>query len=264
MHRPPTQTLYLACYILLCVALLPFLSGISSAEEDPSPIRNVILFVGDGMGTAHIEAASYYATNTAVGLTMQTAPIQNEMVVISPDQPPDSAATGTALATGRAVSNGLISQLPDGTRLETLLEHYQARCKSTGLVTTAFLTHATLATFAAHEPSRFNYRQIARDYLLETRPRLLFGGGGNGLNPAETASLGYAVVTDRTGWDAVVAADTTRLSAQFGDDHFPFALDGYTADEPTLAEMTARALAILEDDPDGFFLVVESSRIEDA
>lgn len=237
---------------------------VSRAQSEAPPIRNVILFIGDGMGAGHVASASYYATNTAVGLTMHTAPAQGDMIVISPDRPPDSAAAGTALATGRTVNNGVVSQLPDGTPLETLVEHYQARCKSTGLVTTAFLTHATPATFAAHEASRFNYRQIARDYLLGTRPRLLFGGGGNGLTAAETASVGYEVITDSVGWNEYEFATAQRVSAQFGDGHFPFVLDGYADNQPTLDEMTAQALAVLEQDPDGFFLLVESSRIEDA
>jgi alkaline phosphatase len=251
-------------WLIVWIGLVWWGGRLTLAQTEPPPIRNVILFVGDGMGMAHVEAASYFATNTAVGLTMQTAPVQGEMVIISQDAPLDSAAGGTIIATGRRVPNGFVSELPDGTPLETILEHYQARCKSTGLVTTAFLTDATPATFAAHESSRFNYRQIARDYLLETRPRLLFGGGGYQLSPDETTAVGYDVVVDRAGWDALDPVTATRVSAQFADGPFPFVLDGYTDNQPTLSEMTMQALDILADDPDGFFLLVESGRIEDA
>ena len=87
------------------------------------------------------------------------------------------------MATGVKVNSGVISMAypGDGSELETLLEYFATQGKRTGLVTTTFITHATPATFGAHEPSRNNTTEIAGDYLNQTRPNVLLGGGGNGL-----------------------------------------------------------------------------------
>lgn len=242
----------------------------TAAEAAPT---NVILLIGDGMGPAQVDAASMYASGITGTLSFESAPFQAEMTTHSADSSlTDSAASATAMATGYKVDNRVISvQRPgDGSELETLLEHFQVRCKRTGLVATSYVTHATPAAFGAHEPDRGNFAEIAGDYLAQTRPNVILGGGGQGMSPAAAMSAGYTVVTDRIGLQSVGPMTVTHLSGQFGDGHMAYEYDYYTGTtdfydtNPHLVEMAQAALDMLDDDPDGFFLMIEGSRIDHA
>ena len=229
--------------------------------------KNVFFFIGDGMGFEQVKAAGMYANGEAGTLPFEAFPYQAEMTTYSADDPvTDSAASGTALATGSKVNNGVISMAypGDGSELYTLLEYFKDRGKSTGLVTTTYMTHATPAAFGAHEPNRSNYTEIATDYLNQTRPNVLYGGGTNGMSPASAASAGYTVVTDRAGMQALDTETVTMVSGQFGSTHLPYEYDGDWTSLPHLSEMTTSALAILDNDPDGFFLMVEGGKIDHA
>ena len=244
----------------------------TGAACQPQP-TNIILLIGDGMGAQQVAAAGAFA-----GRPMAFEGFEHTgwMTTHSADSPvTDSDAAGTAMATGYKVDNGLIclagQMNPDyraGDELPTILERLQARGKATGLVTTTHMTHATPAAFAAHEPSRRNYDQIAADYLNQSRPDILLGGGGKGLTPAAARQAGYTVVTDRAGMQAIGDDGRTvpKLSGQFGSGHMPFEHDGPDGYKtlPHLSEMTATALKLLDNDPDGFFLMVEGGRIDHA
>ena len=228
--------------------------------------RNVILFIGDGMGFEHVKAAGMYLHGQPGTLFFETLPYQAEMITLAAGGGiTDSAAAATAMATGTKVRNGVISMaIPGpGGELLTALEIAEARSKRTGLVTTTNITDATPAAFAAHEPSRRYYSAIAAEYLQQTRPDVLFGGGGNGLSPQDADEAGYAVITTA---DELAALDTeteTMVSGQFGSGPMPFELDGL-GELPHLSQMTAAALDILDGDPDGLFLMVEGGRIDHA
>lgn len=235
--------------------------------------KNIILLIGDGMGPAEVDAASMYAGGVTGTLSFESAPFQAEMTTHAADNAvTDSAAAATAMATGYKVNNGVISvqQPGDGSELETLLEYFQARCKSTGLVATSYVTHATPAAFGAHEPARGNLDEIADDYVTQTRPNVILGGGGHGMSPAAAMNAGYTVVTDRVGLQSIGAMSVTHLSGQFGDGHMAYEYDYYTGTtnfydtNPHLAEMAQASLDMLDDDPDGFFLMIEGSRIDHA
>ena len=84
----------------------------------------------------------------------------------------------------------------DGSERETILEKLRDQGRRSGLVTTTYITHATPAGFGAHESSRDNNSQIAGDYLNQTRPDLLFGGGENGISTTAATLAGYSVATN--------------------------------------------------------------------
>jgi len=229
----------------------------------PVAPRVVILMIGDGMGYEAVRAAHLYS---GANLSFEKMPYRGSVTTHPADGlGTDSAAASTAMATGRKVNVGVISQaLPgNGEDLVTLLEEQAALGKRTGLVTTSYLTDATPAGFGAHEPSRSNYLFIAGDYLNQTHPNLLLGGGGAGLSPLETISAGYTSVTDRPGLQALDLNSLEYVSGQFGDGAMPYELDG-VGSLPHLSEMTAAALDLLENDPDGFFLMVEGGNIDHA
>jgi alkaline phosphatase len=246
---------------VIMAGLLP--SSVRVASAHPA---NVILFIGDGMGFEQVRAAAMYASGTEGTLSFELFPYRAETRTKSADSSiPDSAAAATAIATGVKVNNGVISMaLPgDGRELETLLEYFRDRGKSTGLVTTTYLTHATPACFAAHEPSRDNLAQIAADYLQQTVPQVMLGGGGNGLESVSVSQAGYTVVADRGEMQSQDTETVVRLCGLFGTAHLPYEYDG-VGTLPHLSEMTSTALDILDNDPDGFFLVVEGGRIDHA
>ena len=224
--------------------------------------RNIILFIGDGMGLSHIEAAQMYS---GAPLSFETMPFKTSVVTHSWTHPiTDSAAAATAMATGVKVANRVVSMdIPgDESDLETALEYYRDQGRTTGLVTSAFMTHATPAAFAAHEPERNNYDEIGLDYL-QTRPNVMLGGGANGMNVATAQAAGYTVVTDRDGLMTLDTDTETYVSGQFGSDHLPYEYDGLGG-LPHLSEMTTVALDLLDNDDDGFFLMVEGAKLDHA
>ncbi len=244
------------------LTMMTVLTGLLCAVYAGS-IRNVILCIGDGMGPEQVKAARLY---NGADLFFESFPYKTTMSTASANSSvTDSAAAATAMATGIKVNNGVISvQLPgDGSELETLLEYYQARGKSTGLVTTSYITHATPASFGAHNTSRNNNNQIAGDYLNQTKPNVLMGGGANGMTYSDATNAGYTVVTDTNELFALDTDLETFVSGQFGSYHLPYEADGLGT-LPHLHQMAQVALDILDNDPDGFFLMLEGARIDHA
>lgn len=227
--------------------------------------KNVILFIGDGLGSEQIRAAGMYRSGAAGTLAFESFPFKGTVSTRNAEgRVTDSAAAATAMATGVMVSNGVLSiALPgNGMPLATILEILKAEGKHTGLVTTTFLPHSTPAAFAAHEPSRENYPGIVAAYLGPSRPNVLLGGGAH-MTEADARQAGYVVVTDRDGLMAVDTENVSHVCGLFGDGHLPFEYDGLGS-MPHLSEMTEGALRILDNSPDGFFLMVEGGRIDHA
>jgi alkaline phosphatase len=239
-----------------------FIGNLALAGGAAAMPSSVILFIGDGMGAGQVAAAGLYAGGA---LSFEAFPYQGQVTTYSASSAiTDSAAAATAMATGRKVNNGVISTaIPgDGAELRTVLEKAADAGKSTGLVTTTSITHATPAAFAAHEPSRSNNAQIAQDYLTQTQPNVLLGG--NGFMSGATAA-GYTVVSDAAGLQALDTDNTTFVSGQFAGGDMTYELDrAPTTTQPHLSDMTAVALDMLDNDPDGFFLMVEGGRIDHA
>jgi alkaline phosphatase len=181
----------------------------------------------------------------------------------------DSAASGTAYATGHKTRNGAISVAPSGEPLKTVLEYAEERGMATGLVATCSITHATPAVFASHVESRDNYLEIAHQ-MAASGADVLFGGGWSyflpasepggarrdGLNLLEELRTRMPVALSVEEFRALPEIDAA--AALFTPEHPP------TADvrEPGLAELTERALEILSRDADGFFLMIEGSQID--
>ncbi|MBU4459011.1 MAG: alkaline phosphatase [Verrucomicrobia bacterium] len=261
--------------------------GHSAGATQPA---NVIVMIGDGMGPEHVRAASFFAHGREGGLCMESLPHRAVVVTCPAYTVPsgtnpaaatpkvtDSAAAGTAIATGRKVYNSVLSvALPgDGKPIPTALENAAAAGKKTGLVTTAHLTDATPSAFGAHVKSRKMAKEIALDYLERSRPNLLLGGPDKDKKVSLTVkgggAAGYKVVTDRNGLQALLADPPDHILGLFGEggpmgyefDHATTTRKEYDR-IPHLPEMTKAALDILARSPKGFFLMVEGACIDKA
>src|SRR5262249_21144806 len=149
------------------------------------PVRNLILAIGDGMGEAQVKAG---------GQPFPKFPYQGFVTTCSLSGITDSAASATTMATGEKTLNGRIGLSAKGEALPTILELAAASGRATGLLTTTEITHGTPAPFAAHQMSRESADAIAQEYLTQSRPNLLLGGGKKFFPEALLAHSGYQVV----------------------------------------------------------------------
>lgn len=220
----------------------------------------VILFIGDGMGFEHVAAASLYQSGTRGLSFMESLPVQGRLRTASFSGITDSAAGATAMATGAKTYNGRLGLDRDGLQVESLVELARDRGMATGVVTTDELVGATPSAFVVHVEDRGDEDEIASAWV-GALPDLAFGGGYlvfEELLPEVDAQ----VVTDADGLAAAVP-DGRPVLGLFADATFPYVSEGYDT-QPDLATMTEAALAWLDSDPDGFFLVVEGARIDHA
>jgi alkaline phosphatase len=225
------------------------------------PPKNIVFCIGDGMGFNNVKAARYYV---GTNLCFENFPNQSTVMTYSANNPiTDSAASGTAMATGYKVDNGVISiaQPGDGHSYQTILEFLKMRGKATAIITTDLITDATPGTYGAHVSSRTMYSQIASHYLTNSRPNVVFGGGDASLNETSSTNAGYAYVTNAA---ALAAVDATNefVMGSFGMGALPYVYVGRGA-LPGLTNMVEKALDILSLDPDGFFMMMECSGNDD-
>ncbi|MDK2879322.1 MAG: alkaline phosphatase [Thermoanaerobacteraceae bacterium] len=192
----------------------------------------------------------------------------------------DSAPAATAMATGCKSHTGFIGTLPDVANMpgldpikpgeerrpvSTVLEAAKLKGLATGLVATSQIPHATPVGFSAHYPDRNNYELLIEQQVYNDID-VVFGGGYQYLQSrkdkenliAALKKMGYTYVTTR---DELLKLKGGKVWGMFAPVDMAFDLDR-AEHEPTLAEMTQKALEILSKDPDGFFLMVEGSKID--
>lgn len=228
--------------------------------------KNIILFIGDGMGVSQLTAAKYVKGE----LEIERLPVGGFSTTHCTDRfVTDSAAGGTALATGRKTSYGTVSQTPDGKPLQTALEAAEEKGKSTGLVCTSAITHATPASFSAHVPKRGMEPEIA-EQIAEQEIEVLFGGGlGFFLPQSEEGSLrkdDNDVRATLEKWMPLITTEAEfrevdtpeRIAGLFAANGLPNVSD----DRIPLEALTRKAIEILAQDKQGFFLMVEGSQID--
>ncbi|MBA2662506.1 MAG: alkaline phosphatase [Bradymonadaceae bacterium] len=246
----------------------PIEAGIVGGVERP---QNVIVLIGDGLGLSSLTAALYVRGH----LEMLAMPVKGLVATHGTDRVVnDSAATATALATGRRTRSGVVGMAPiDGElrSVETVLERAGARGLRTGLVTTTTLTHATPASFYAHHPDRKAEKAIAEFYMDMPQRISGYGGidvaiaGGSEIfgekRLAQLRERGVHVALEWSGEPLATDAPTLHLLAAGG---LPAAAQrhGVQASVPSLARMTDAAITSLSARQQGFFLMVEGGQID--
>src|SRR6056297_820153 len=222
--------------------------------------RNIILLIGDGMGISQLQAG--LTANRGRLFLENFKHIGFSKTHSSDNYITDSAAGGTAISTGVKTYNGAIGVDPEKNPVETILEKAEEKGLATGLVSTSSITHATPASFIAHQTSRNMYEEIAADFL-KTDIDVFIGGGYNhfanredGLNLIEKLKEnGYKVEQDISKIKKVKKGKLAGLTAP--------AHNARIEERGDMLEVaTETALNILKRNKKGFFLMVEGSQID--
>ncbi len=230
-------------------------------------------------------APSMAAYMTGVKTRNEVLAMDGDTLAVAPGK---DATTGVSNAVNNCPATG------NGSAATTLLELAIAKGRATGVVSTARLTHATPAATYAHVCHRNAEYEIARQAVpggagynaaLGNGVDVLLGGISQYWRPfnatsnragrpdgrdlvAELQTKGYTFVNDRSSFDAAPTAAGTRLIGLFdfaqSEGHMSYELDRDPAREPSLAEMTVKAMATLARNPKGYFLMVEGGRIDHA
>lgn len=291
---------------LVCTALLGTLGGLSKAHA--ADAKNVILFIGDGMGPTVLTATRLFKVGEEGDLEMMKLPQSARIKTFSHDaQTTDSAPSMAAYTTGVKMNNEVIAMSSDtravapskdangnkginnctsdnGSPVPTILELAKAAGKSVGAVTTTELTHATPAATYSHICHRDAAYAIAEQAVpggagfnqaLGDGVDVLMGGGANHWTPysasnkggradgrdltAELTARGYRYVTTK---DELSAVNSGKVLGLFSTkSHLDYELDrvakGAASTQPSLSEMTAKAIDLLSQNSQGYFLMVE-------
>ncbi|HRD20308.1 MAG TPA: alkaline phosphatase [Fervidobacterium sp.] len=232
-------------------------------------VKNVILLIGDGMGLSQV-----YLTQLAEGrpLEMTKTPYIGLVTTYSANTwVTDSAAAGTALAAGFKTNNGMIGMLPNGERVPTIAEILKMYGVKVGIISTSRITHATPASFYGHVNNRDLENDLAEQLSKSNFDVILGAGYGNFLPKslggkrtddknliANMVAQGYTYTNKRS---ELATLDGKKVIGLFASSHLaPVA--NRPSDQPTLDEMTSKALELLSKDGTPFFLMVEGSQID--
>lgn len=306
------------------VALTAGVSGkATSAAAAPanaahSKVKNVIYMIGDGWGYAHMNSASFYQYGKRDGQVYHDFPVKISMSTYphggSYDPKAawktfdyvnkgatDSAAAGTAMATGHKTKSGQVNMDPDGEPLRTIMHHAADLGKATGILSSVQLSHATPASFWARNIARGNYEEIGQELIESSKLDLLMGAGHpwyddnnqridepnydfvGGRGVWERLMLGQAGTETGAPWTLVETRDEFRALKQ-GDtperligipmvaNTLQHNRDGDASDlpyevtfnknVPTLQDMTEVALNHLGHRKSGFALMIEGGAID--
>ncbi|WP_281559375.1 alkaline phosphatase [Thalassomonas sp. RHCl1] len=289
------------------------------ASEEVTTVKNVILMIGDGMGPQQVGLLEEYARrapnstyNESGNETALTKLGQAGQLGLSLNAPfgangslvVDSACSATQLATGIAAGSEMIGLDSEGNVVKTILEKAKAQGKATGLVSDTRITHATPASFAAHQPHRSLEAEIAEELISSGSVDLMLSGGARVFLPSDIQTdeedrqlmadlgapesvykkskrsddrnllleakneYGYNLAFDRDQLSSTASDEGTKILGLFANSGMA---DGIAYSEckkddsctqPSLREMTLKALDILSKDPDGFFLMIEGGQID--
>lgn len=248
--------------LFLGVAIGSYAQEKMTTEKAPSEVKNVILMIGDGMGLTHVQVSSMRAGKP---LAMEGAQyIGLAKTYSANNRVTDSAAAGTAMATGTKTNNGSIGVDANNNPVKNIREKVQEVGMATGVVVTCEITHATPASFLAHAPSRKLMDDIAID-IIKSGIDVFIGGGRkyfekreDGRNLSDSLrNKGYAVAYSL---DEVKGTPQGKVAAMLMDTGLPSITNG--RDTSFLASATAEALRLLDDNTKGLFLMVEGSFID--
>ena len=254
----------------------------SNAQNKNESVKNCILMIPDGTSTSILNLARWYNENKALSFDslfcgfVRTSAADEKIT--------DSAPAATAMATGEKSASGFIGMSKDSLPLISVLELAKIQGKATGFVVTCENSHATPAAFTSHVVKRNDYETINEQQVYNHLDVVFSGGGKNFLNNKKYSkkeaftskrkdeenlidtlvkSLNYSFISSSKEFKSKI--NNPKVWGSFDSDtsfllnHF----DNLTLSKhPSLAEMTEKALQILSQNKNGFFLLVEGSKID--
>ena len=261
---------------LHCTALAN--EGVSAQTDS---VKNVILLIPDGQSVGGTTLARWY--NGGKPLAVDEMACGLVRTYSSDAAIADSAPSGTAMATGFKSHTGFVGVLPDVNTMPgmnplakgderkpiaSVLEAAQLAGKSTGIIATSEIMHATPADFTAHDPSRKNYDNLSEQQVYQDIDVVLGSGEkyftkevrGDGEDlVSEIKNLGYDYVTSI---EEMNSSDSEKIWGMFAPVDMAYDFDRVPSKEPSLAEMTSKAISTLSKNENGFFLLVEGSKVD--
>lgn len=336
MKKTKKGMVLLLVMLILVISVTACVNGRgTSASGDGKAVKNVILMISDGGGANHILATDYFTDGKAGTQIYEKFPVRLSMSTYSTGavetdddarytynpatvwssfdelkmRATDSAAASTAMATGTKTYNGAIGVDPNREKLRNISEDFEEIGKSTGVITSVELSHATTAGFVAHHPDRRDYREIANQMIRESATDVIMGTGNPlynsyGILKSSVEDSDYDYVGGKETWEALVAGNVgndadgdgdvdkwklIQTKAEFealqtgktpsrvigvpqvyttlqynrkGDEKEVAFEDEQIETVPSLAVMANGALNVLDNDRDGFFLLIESGAVD--
>ena len=238
--------------------------------------KNVIMLIADGMSTEAITLARHTKGDS---LAMDEISVGSVITSWANGPITDSAPGGTVYAAGEKTNNKYIGTSVNDTPMASILEGAESVGKATGIVATSEITHATPGDFTAHTNNRKYYNQILQQQINQDM-EVVLGGGFN--KPSGFSSEvssdefesyyeeqvnnikeeGFDFITTK---DQLTSYDGDKLWGSFADTDLKYDFDRQSDNDnvqPSLAEMTNKAIEVLNKDEDGFFLMVEGSKVD--
>lgn len=260
--------------------------AVASPAQAGPPAKNVIVLIADGCSAEQYTFARWFK---GAPLSFDPYRVGAIQTYIADSVIADSAPAASAFATGVRTSDKFVSVGPHRDTISgvpappealqyrpvaTVLEGARLLKKSTGIVATSHVAHATPGAYIAHTASRSNEADIMEQAVYQGLD-VVFGGGRRLLLPKESKGQrgdgenlyeslkgwGYRIVENR---QELEKAGSGRVFGMFAPSHMDPEIDRprLHPDQPTLEEMTRKAIEILSRDPDGFFLMVEGSQVD--
>ena len=268
------KKIFISLTMLLCLATNVF------AQQTP---KYVFYFIGDGMGVNQVNGTETYlaATEGRIGikpLTFADFPYTAFVTTYSSSNGvTDSAAGGTALATGEKTYNGCLGLLPDSiTPVTSVAVWAQEAGAAVGVTTSVSVDHATPASFYAHQNDRGKYYEVGKDLIAS---KFDFFAGSDFLKPTKkdsnepslyvqaenagyTIARGYKDYQKKSKKAERMIMFQTEAASKIDRASIPYAIDRKKGDM-TLQEITRAAINFLyKKNPDKFFLMVEGGKID--
>lgn len=253
---------------LVVLLLLPFVFGGCTAttsktadgKAEAPKVKNVIILIGDGMGTTQVYAG---LTGNKGSLNVERCRFVGFSKTYSAsDYITDSAAGGTAIACGTKTYNGAIGVDAQGNPVKSMLEYASENGLATGVVVSCNVTHATPASFVAHQEKRSMAEEIAADFAKSNLTVFIGGGRKNFEERSDKQNLtdqlkakGFTVAYTLEDAKKVTSG---KLAALVADEH----PEKYPERGELLPEGVQKAIDLLKQNDKGFCLMVEGSQID--
>lgn len=254
------KRIQLSLLTILAVFLVHCSPANKPTQNVEPQVKNVIVMIGDGMGVTQVYAG---LTANKGSLNLEKSQFVGFSKTYSASNYiTDSAAGGTAIACGTKTNNGAIGVDAEGNPVKSMLEYAAENGLSTGVVASCAVTHATPASFVAHQPSRKMEEEIAVDFL--NSDITLFIGGGRKYFDERSDNENLLEKLKGKGFEIALTmedvkkATTGKLAGLVAKEH----PESYPERGEFLPESVQAAINLLKDNNKGFFLMVEGSQID--